>query len=109
MSWDRHPYDFLPDVRDGLTRLERVVLYELDRTQKELGGRNITCNAVAPGFIDTDMTRELNDDQKKVILDQIPLGRMGAPEEIAKTVRFLASDDASYITGADIHVNGGMF
>ena len=76
---------------------------------KELGSRNITCNAVAPGFIDTDMTRELNDAQRKAILDQIPLGRMGTAEEIAKVVRFLASDDASYINGDVIHVNGGMF
>jgi 3-oxoacyl-[acyl-carrier protein] reductase len=76
---------------------------------KELGSRNITCNAVAPGFIDTDMTRELNDAQKKAILDQIPLGRMGSAEEIAKVVRFLASEDASYINGDVIHVNGGMY
>ncbi len=76
---------------------------------KELGGRNITCNAVAPGFIDTDMTRDLNDEQKQAILGQVPLGRMGTGEEIAKAVRFLASDDASYITGTVLHVNGGMF
>ncbi|MEE8433663.1 MAG: 3-oxoacyl-[acyl-carrier-protein] reductase, partial [bacterium] len=61
---------------------------------KELGGRNITCNAVAPGFIDTDMTRELNEAQKKVILEQIPLGRIGSVEEIAGVVRFLAGDNA---------------
>lgn len=76
---------------------------------KELGGRNITCNAVAPGFIDTDMTRELNEEQKKVILEQIPLGRIGSAEEIAGVVRFLAGDNASYISGTVIHVNGGMF
>lgn len=76
---------------------------------KELGSRNITCNAVAPGFIDTDMTRELTAAQKNALLGQIPLGRMGTAEEIAKVVRFLASDDASYINGAVIHVNGGMF
>jgi len=76
---------------------------------KELGSRNITCNAVAPGFIDTDMTRELNEAQQKAIMDQIPLGRMGAPEEIARAVGFLASEDASYITGTVLHVNGGMF
>jgi 3-oxoacyl-[acyl-carrier protein] reductase len=76
---------------------------------KELGSRNITCNAVAPGFIDTDMTRELTEAQKKAILDQIPLGRIGSAEEIAKVVRFLASDDASYINGDVIHVNGGMY
>jgi len=76
---------------------------------KELGGRNITCNAVAPGFIDTDMTRELNEEQKKVILEQIPLGRIGSVEEIAGVVRFLAGNNASYISGTVIHVNGGMF
>ena len=76
---------------------------------KELGGRNITCNAVAPGFIDTDMTRELNETQKKVILEQIPLGRIGSMEEIAGVVRFLAGEDAAYISGTVIHVNGGMF
>jgi len=76
---------------------------------KELGARNVTCNAVAPGFIDTDMTRVLTEAQQKAILDQIPLGRMGSVEEIAKVVRFLASDDASYINGEIIHVNGGMF
>ena len=76
---------------------------------KELGTRNITCNAVAPGFIDTDMTRALNETQQKAILDQIPLGRMGTVEDIAKAVRFVASEDASYITGTVIHVNGGMY
>jgi 3-oxoacyl-[acyl-carrier protein] reductase len=76
---------------------------------KELGSRNVTCNAVAPGFIDTDMTRVLTDSQRKAILDQIPLGRIGSAEEIAKVVRFLASDDASYINGEIIHVNGGMY
>ena len=76
---------------------------------RELGTRNITCNAVAPGFIDTDMTRALNEAQQKAILDQIPLGRIGSVEDIAKAVRFLAGDDASYITGTVIHVNGGMY
>jgi len=76
---------------------------------KELGGRNITCNAVAPGFIDTEMTRDLSDAQKHAILEQVPLGRMGTVADIAKVVRFLASDDAAYITGAVIHVNGGMY
>lgn len=76
---------------------------------KELGSRNITCNAVAPGFIDTDMTRALNESQQKAILDQIPLGRMGTVEDIAKAVRFVVGDDASYITGTVIHVNGGMY
>jgi 3-oxoacyl-[acyl-carrier protein] reductase len=76
---------------------------------KELGGRNITCNAVAPGFIDTDMTRDLSDEQKQAILEQVPLGRMGSVAEIAKVVRFLASDDAAYISGTTVHVNGGMY
>jgi 3-oxoacyl-[acyl-carrier protein] reductase len=76
---------------------------------KELGSRNITCNAVAPGFIDTDMTRDLSEEQKQAILGQVPLGRMGTAEEVAKVVRFLASDDAAYINGTTIHVNGGMY
>lgn len=76
---------------------------------KELGGRNITCNAVAPGFIDTDMTRDLSDEQKRAILDQVPLGRMGSADEVARVVRFLASDDASYVNGTTVHVNGGMY
>ena len=76
---------------------------------KELGSRNITCNAVAPGFIETDMTRELNEAQQKAILDQVPLGRMGSVEEIARAVRFLVSEDANYISGTTLHVNGGMY
>ncbi|WP_096084502.1 3-oxoacyl-ACP reductase FabG [Agaribacterium haliotis] len=76
---------------------------------KEVGSRNITVNAVAPGFIDTDMTRELTDEQKAPMLAAIPLARLGQPEEIAKTVKFLSSDDASYVTGETIHVNGGMY
>jgi 3-oxoacyl-[acyl-carrier protein] reductase len=76
---------------------------------KEVGSRNITVNAVAPGFIDTDMTKVLSDDQKKVMLDAIPLARLGQPEEIARVVRFLCSEDSSYITGETLHVNGGMY
>ena len=76
---------------------------------KELGSRNITCNAVAPGFIETDMTAKLDEAQQKAILDQVPLGRMGKAEDVAKAVRFLASDDAAYITGTTLHVNGGMY
>ena len=64
---------------------------------------------VAPGFIDTDMTKALTDDQKALMLGQIPLGRLGEPQEIAKVVAFLASDSGSYITGETIHVNGGMY
>ena len=76
---------------------------------KELGSRAVTVNCVAPGFIDTDMTKVLTDDQKSLMLGQIPLGRLGEPEEIAKVVLFLASDSGAYITGETIHVNGGMY
>jgi 3-oxoacyl-[acyl-carrier protein] reductase len=76
---------------------------------KELGSRNITVNTVAPGFIDTDMTKDLPEANKESMLTQIPLGRLGAPEEIASVVSFLASDAAGYITGETIHVNGGMY
>jgi len=76
---------------------------------REIGSRNITVNAVAPGFIDTDMTKELGDKQKDALLSQIPLGRLGSAEEIAATVVFLASPAAAYITGETIHVNGGMY
>ena len=76
---------------------------------KELGGRSITVNAIAPGFIDTDMTRDLGSDQRARMLEQIPLGRLGTPEEIAAAVTFLASPDAGYITGETLHVNGGMY
>ena len=75
----------------------------------ELGSRGITVNAVAPGFIDTDMTRELADEQRKALLKNIPLARLGQPQEIAAAVAFLASDAAGYITGETIHVNGGMY
>jgi len=75
----------------------------------ELGSRNITVNAVAPGFIDTDMTDVLPEEQKEMLLRQIPLGRLGQPEEIAAIVSFLASDAAAYVTGETIHVNGGMY
>lgn len=76
---------------------------------KELGSRSITVNSVAPGFIDTDMTKELSEDNKAAMLGQIPLSRLGSPEEIAAAVAFLASEDAGYITGETIHVNGGMY
>lgn len=76
---------------------------------KEVGSRNITVNSVAPGFIDTDMTKVLSEDQKATMLGAIPLARLGQPEEIATVVRFLCSDDASYITGETLHVNGGMY
>jgi len=75
---------------------------------REVGSRGITVNVVAPGFIDTDMTRKLSEDQHTKLLEQIPLGRMGSPEDIAKAVTFLVSDAAAYITGETLHVNGGM-
>ena len=76
---------------------------------RELGSRNITVNCVAPGFIATDMTEALPEAQKAALQQQIPLGRLGTPEEIAHAVAFLASPLAGYITGAELHVNGGMF
>ena len=76
---------------------------------KEIGSRGITVNTVAPGFIDTDMTKELADEHKNVLLESIALGRLGDPKEIACAVSFLASEGAAYITGETIHVNGGMF
>jgi 3-oxoacyl-[acyl-carrier protein] reductase len=76
---------------------------------RELGSRAVTVNTVAPGFIDTDMTRELGEEQRTQLLAGIPLDRLGQPEEIAKAVAFLASDDAAYITGATIPVNGGLY
>ncbi len=75
----------------------------------ELGSRNITCNCVAPGFIDTDMTRALSDEQRSALLAHVPLGRLGAPEDIAAAVAYLASPQAGYVTGAVLHVNGGMY
>lgn len=76
---------------------------------KEVGSRGITVNTVAPGFIDTDMTRELTEEQKNLMLSQIALGRLGQPEEIAAVVGFLASEAGGYITGDTLHVNGGMY
>ena len=76
---------------------------------REIGSRNITVNCVAPGFIDTDMTKSLNEQQSSAILQQIPLGRLGQPQEIATAVLFLASTEASYVTGTTMHVNGGMY
>jgi 3-oxoacyl-[acyl-carrier protein] reductase len=75
---------------------------------REVGSRGITVNAVAPGFIDTDMTRALSEEQRAKLLEQIPLGRLGAPRDIACAVAFLASREAAYITGETLHVNGGM-
>ena len=76
---------------------------------QEIGPRGITVNAVAPGFIDTDMTRELPEAQRKQLLAAIPLGKLGDPDDIAAAVAFLASDDAAYVTGTTLHVNGGMY
>ncbi len=76
---------------------------------REVGSRGITVNVVAPGFIDTDMTRTLGDEQRKALKGQIALGRLGRPEDIAKAVLFLASPAASYMTGETLHVNGGMY
>ena len=76
---------------------------------REIGSRNITVNCVAPGFIDTDMTRALSDEQRKALLGQIPLARLGAPEDVAAAVAFLANPAAGYITGSVLHVNGGMY
>jgi 3-oxoacyl-[acyl-carrier protein] reductase len=76
---------------------------------KEIGSRNITVNVVAPGFIETDMTRQLSAEQRQALEQQIPLQRLGSVEDIAKAVAFLASPDAGYITGETLHVNGGMY
>ncbi len=76
---------------------------------QELGSRNISVNCVAPGFIDTDMTRVLTGAQREALIERIPLGRLGLPAEVAHAVAFLASREAGYITGATLHVNGGMY
>ena len=76
---------------------------------REVGSRNITVNCIAPGFIDTDMTRALNEEQRGALVQQIPLGRLGRPEDVAAAALFLASPAADYITGCTLHVNGGMY
>ncbi len=76
---------------------------------REVGSRSITVHAVAPGLIDTDMTRELPSENRELLLSQIPLGRLGLPREIAETVNFLVGEGAAYITGETIHINGGMY
>ena len=76
---------------------------------KEVASRNITVNSISPGFIETDMTSKLKEDQKKALIDSIPLSRMGSADELAKVVKFIASSDASYITGENINVNGGLY
>ena len=75
---------------------------------REVGSRNITVNCVAPGFIDTDMTRLLTEKQKQYLIQHIPIGRLGQPEEVASAVAFLVSPAAGYITGTTLHINGGM-
>ncbi|MGB3287754.1 MAG: 3-oxoacyl-ACP reductase FabG [Burkholderiaceae bacterium] len=89
-------------AKAGVTGMARALA-------RELGSRNITVNCVAPGFIETDMTRALNESQTAAILSQIPLGRLGAAAEIASAVAFLAGPQAAYITGTTLHVNGGMY
>jgi 3-oxoacyl-[acyl-carrier protein] reductase len=76
---------------------------------REVGSRNITVNCVAPGFVDTDMTRALTEEQRSTLLGQIPLGRLGAPDDVAAAVLYLASEGAGYVTGSTLHVNGGMY
>jgi 3-oxoacyl-[acyl-carrier protein] reductase len=76
---------------------------------REVGSRNITVNCVAPGFIDTDMTRSLSEEQQQNLIQHVPVGRLGRAEEIASAVAFLASSAAGYITGTTLHVNGGMY
>jgi 3-oxoacyl-[acyl-carrier protein] reductase len=76
---------------------------------KELASRNITVNCVAPGFIDTDMTRKLTDAQREALLASVPIGRLGSPDDVAFGVRYLLSDRASYVTGITLDVNGGMY
>lgn len=76
---------------------------------REVASRNITVNTIAPGFIDTDMTRALSDEQRETLQKEIPLGRLGTPDDIAAAVMYLASDSGSYLTGNTIHVNGGMY
>ncbi|MGZ6816443.1 MAG: SDR family oxidoreductase, partial [Mycobacteriaceae bacterium] len=85
----------------GLVGLSRSIA-------RELGSRSITANVVAPGYVDTDMTADLTDARRKLITDAIPLGRQAQPEEIASAVRWLASEDAGYVTGAVIPVDGGI-
>jgi 3-oxoacyl-[acyl-carrier protein] reductase len=76
---------------------------------QEVGSREITVNCIAPGFIDTDMTRSLDEAQRAKLIERIPLGRLGSPQDVAHAVAFLASPEAAYITGATLHVNGGMY
>jgi 3-oxoacyl-[acyl-carrier protein] reductase len=76
---------------------------------REVASRNITVNTISPGFIDTDMTKKLKEEQKSALISSIPLGRMGSAAELANVVKFIASEEASYITGENINVNGGLY
>jgi 3-oxoacyl-[acyl-carrier protein] reductase len=87
--------------KGGMVAMSKAIAYEV-------ASRGITVNCVAPGFIETAMTDKLTEDQKAAILGQVPAGRMGTPEEIAAAVLYLASPEAAYMTGATLHVNGGM-
>jgi len=88
----------------------KAALYGFTKSlAKEVASRNITVNSISPGFIETDMTSKLKEDQKKALIDSIPLSRMGSADELAKVVKFIASSDASYITGENINVNGGLY
>jgi 3-oxoacyl-[acyl-carrier protein] reductase len=89
-------------AKGGLTAMSKSLA-------QEVASRGITVNCVAPGFIDTDMTRGLNETQTQALLGQIPLGRLGQADEVAAAVVFLASDAGSYVSGTTLHVNGGMF
>jgi 3-oxoacyl-[acyl-carrier protein] reductase len=90
------------DAKAGVAGMSRALA-------REIGSRNITVNCIAPGFIDTDMTKALTEQQVAALLQQIPAGRFGMPEDIAASVSFLASPQAGYITGTTLHVNGGMY
>ncbi len=89
-------------AKAGVTGMTRALA-------REIGSRNITVNCVAPGFIDTDMTKALSEEQKTALLQAIPLNRLGAPQDVAAAVAFLASPAAAYVTGTTLHVNGGMY
>src|SRR3546814_1770517 len=92
----------LAAAKAGVTSMTRSLA-------RELGSRNVTVNCVSPGFIDTDMTRALNETQTAAILAQVPLGRLGSPADMANAAAFLASAQAEYVTGTTVHVNGGLY
>ncbi|MEI8648636.1 SDR family oxidoreductase [Paraglaciecola sp. Hal342] len=92
-----------------MLRLKLALLALVKSMAREVASRGITVNVVAPGFIDTDMTKALNDDQREAIFKDIPANRLGSVQEVAAAVGFLASNSAAYITGETLHVNGGMY